>query len=307
MNYLLKTKKISVLLLVVILFCVTLTAIGCQSQSEEASGEITKLRFGSTPGEDIKQMEARYEPLVEYLSRELDMEVELFIGTDYTATVEAMRAGNLDVAMFGPFSYVLANDLAGAEAFAIAYDEKMGIYYESYIITHPDSSIEEISDLKGKTFAYVDPASTGGYLIPRMHMVEAGIDPDKDLASSVFLGGHDACAFAVKNKEVDAATIVKGQYDFLMEKGEISEENVKIIHTSDKFPGGPLAYRKDLPEELKTKIKDLIVNMPQEEIDNMKGILFRGDVTKYVEANDEDWNIIRKCAEVLDLDLEEMK
>ena len=47
--------------------------------------------------------------------------------------------------------------------------------------------------------------------------------------------------------------------------------------------------------------------MPQEEIDNMKGILFRGDVTKYVEANDEDWNIIRKCAEVLDLDLEEMK
>ena len=80
MNYLLKTKKISVLLLVVILFCVTLTAIGCQSQSEEASGEITKLRFGSTPGEDIKQMEARYEPLVEYLSRELDMEVELFIG-----------------------------------------------------------------------------------------------------------------------------------------------------------------------------------------------------------------------------------
>ena len=42
------------------------------------------------------------------------MEVELFIGTDYTATVEAMRAGNLDVAMFGPFSYVLANDLAGA-------------------------------------------------------------------------------------------------------------------------------------------------------------------------------------------------
>lgn len=66
-------------------------------------------------------------------------------------------------------------------------------------------------------------------------MVEAGIDPDNDLASTVFLGGHDACAIAVKNKQVDAATI-NTLYHRYVEEGLISEENVKIIHTSEPFP-----------------------------------------------------------------------
>jgi len=301
MNYLLKTKKISVLLLVVILFCVTLTAIGCQSQSEEASGEITKLRFGAVPGEEVENVRAKHEPLAEYLEKALDMEVDIFVGTDFTATVEAMRAGNLDIAFFGPFSYVLATDVANAEAFAIENDKERGIFIESYIITHPDSGIEEIADLKGKTFGFVDPASTGGYLIPRMHMVEAGIDPDNDLASTVFLGGHDACAIAVKNKQVDAATI-NTSYHRYVEEGLISEENVKIIHTSEPFPGGPLAWRKDLPEDLKAKIKDAIVNMPEEEFKKIG----KESSTGYVEVEDSDWDVIRKCAEVLELDLEGM-
>lgn len=295
-------KKIGMLAVVILLSVVLLT--GCQPAEEETSEELTKLRLGAVPGENIEARREEYVPFVEYLERKLDMEVELFVGTDYTATIEAMRAGKLDIAWYGPFSYVLAADIANAEAFAAGYREDDGIYYESYIITHPDSGINDITDLKGKTFAFVDPASTGGYLIPLMHMVEAGIDPEKDLASTVFLGGHDACALAIKNKNVDASTIVKHMYKKALQKGLIVEEDVKIIHVSDPFPGGPLAWRKDLHGDIKEKLLDAILNIPEEEYDKLKDCL--EGVVRFEAVDDSTWDILRKAAEVLNLDIEEL-
>ena len=149
-------RKTSMLLVVVLLGAV-LVLTGCQSKEVETSGELTKLRIGLVPGEDPQQVVAKYDPLAKYLERVLDLEVELFVGADYTETIEAMRAGKLDLGMYGPFSYILAADTANAEIAIMASYEDMGIHYESYIITHPESGIDKISDLKGKTFAFVDP------------------------------------------------------------------------------------------------------------------------------------------------------
>jgi len=296
-------RKTSMLLVVVLLGAV-LVLTGCQSKEVETSGELTKLRIGLVPGEDPQQVVAKYDPLAKYLERVLDLEVELFVGADYTETIEAMRAGKLDLGMYGPFSYILAADTANAEIAIMASYEDMGIHYESYIITHPESGIDKISDLKGKTFAFVDPASTGGYLIPLMYMEKEGINPDKDLASTAFLGGHDACALAVKNKQVDAASIVKQQLEAAINKGIISEDDFKIIHTSDRFPGGPMAWRKDLPEDLKEKIRDAFINMPEEDISVMRTLF--PTLVKFEVANDSDFDILRQSAKALNLDLKEL-
>ena len=298
-----KLKKTSMLMFAVLLGAVLLVT-GCQSKEVETSEEIAKLRIGLVPGEDAQQIIEKYDPLAKYLERVLDLEVELIVGTDYTETIEAMRTGKLDLGMYGPFSYILAADTANAEAAILASYKDMGLYYESYIITHPESGIDKISDLKGKTFAFVDPASTAGYLIPRMYMEKEGINPDKDLASTTFLGGHDACALAVKKKQVDAASIVKHQLESAINAGLISEDDFKIIHTSDRFPGGPMAWRKDLPEDLKEKIRDAFINMPEEDISVLRTAFPK--LVKFEVANDSDFDILRQSAKELNLDIKEL-
>ena len=289
------------LLMVVLLLVGSILMVGCGSD-DDGGEEKAVLRLGTVPGEEEQKRRDQYQPFVEYLERELDMEVELFVGSDYTATVEAMRADKIDLVWYGPLSYILAVDIADAEAFALSYDSEMGVFYESYIIVHEDSDIYEISDLVGKTFAFVDPASTGGHLIPRLQMVEAGVDPDEDLASMAFVGGHDAAAAAVQNKNADAGAIVRHQYDRGVEAGRINEDEIRIIATSEPFPGGPLAYRKSLDEDIKKALRDAIFNMPEEDVEaNIE--VFGERHVRFEEADDSLWDALREAAELIDLDL----
>jgi phosphonate transport system substrate-binding protein len=296
----LKNKKALSFFLLTI-FVATMFLSGCGTKEPATKDEIKVLRVGAVPGEEVQKRKDQYQPFMDYLSKKLDMEVELFVANDYAGTIEAMRAGKLELAGYGPLSYVLAADIANAEAFAAGYTEEQGIYYKSFIIVHKDSDIHSISDLKGKTFAFVDPASTGGHLIPRMAMLKNGIDPEVDLASVVYVGGHDACAAAVQNKNVDAAAIVKHMYERAIAQGILVEEDVRIIDVSDPFPGGPWAWHKDLPQDLKDKIKDAITNIPEEEYENLKDFL--GKTTHYEPVQDSDWDSIREAAELINLDL----
>ncbi|MEN1760392.1 phosphate/phosphite/phosphonate ABC transporter substrate-binding protein [Anoxynatronum sibiricum] len=293
-------RKLAILLALVLLLGAFLT-VGCSPDSIDED-EKTVLRLGAVPGEEEQKRRDQYQPFVEYLERELGVEVELFVGSDYTATVEAMRSNKIDLVWYGPLSYLLAADIADAEAFALSYDSELGVFYESYIIVHADSDIYEIADLKGKTFAFVDPASTGGHLIPRHQMVDAGLDPDADLESMVFVGGHDACAEAVKNKHVDGAAIVRHMFERGVEAERIDEEELRIIAVSDPFPGGPLAYRRSLDEGLKEAIRHAIFNMPDEDVQaNLE--VFGSRHLRFEEADDALFDTLREASKLIDLDL----
>ena len=290
----------SVLLMVVLLLAGSLFMVGCGSEEEAEDRGV--LRLGAVPGEEEQKRRDQYQNFVEYLERALDMDVELYVASDYTATVEAMRAGRIDLVWYGPLSYILAVDVAEAEAFALSYDSEMGVFYESYIIVHEDSEIYELSDLVGKTFAFVDPASTGGHLIPRLQLVEAGLDPDEDLEAMAFVGGHDAVAAAVENKNIDAGSIVRHMYERGVEAGRINEDEIRIIATSDPFPGGPLAYRKSLDEDLKEAIRDAIFNMPEEDVAaNVE--VFGERHLRFEEADDSLFDSLREASKLIDLDL----
>ena len=152
------------------------------------------------PGEDAETRLKRYEPMVDYLKSCLGMEVKGWIGTDYTATVEAMRARKVDAAYFGPFSYVLAAQVADARVFVVPGSaDGITTTYNSLIVTHASSGITTLDELKGRDFAFVDPASTSGHLIPRALLVKAGIEPERDM-KTIFAGGHDASLLAINGK-----------------------------------------------------------------------------------------------------------
>lgn len=302
MNKFINGKKIALLIMVMAIFMVTAIISGCQSTNTNSVKKETQvLRIGTVPAEDAEKTREEYKTMGAYLEKKLGVKTEVFVASDYTGVIEAMRAGKVDLVYYGPLSYVLATEKANAEAFAKEYIKGSGSMYEAYIITHPDSGINQISDLKGKSFAFVDPASTGGYIIPRLAMVKNGINPEQDLANMIYAGGHDATAMAVKNKKVDAAAIVKHKYDKMLKEGLFTDKDVKIIHVSDPFPGAAWAWRKDLPEDLKAKVKEAIINIPEEEKPALKK--FMGSVVKYDEAKDSDWDSIREAAKLAGIDL----
>lgn len=265
------------------------------------SAETMSLRIGVIPAENIYRTKEEYRGLIDHFKFKLGVDVELFTATDYTGVIEAMRSGKIDVAFFGPLSYVLAVDKAHAEVIVKENRKKAGSMYEAYIVTYADSDIHTIQDLKGHSFSYVDPASTGGHLVPRLAMVKNGIDPEKDLKSVIYAGGHDASLLAVKNKKVDAGAIVNVSYNDMKSKGIFTEKDVRIIFISDPFPGSAWAVRRNLPDDMKTNIQNVFLNLHKENPTALEG--FAGKVLNYEKAYDSEWDVIREMAKILKLDL----
>ncbi len=265
-----------------------------------ASAE-TVLRIGATPGENIEVTRDRYQHIIDYIQEHTGIKTELFLATDYTGVIEAMRAGKIDVASFGPLSYVLASDKAGAEAFAKEYRKGAGSMYTGYIITRTDSEINDIKDLKGHSFGFVDPASTGGNLIPRMNMLKNGVDPDKDLTETTYLGSHDQVALAVAHKRVDAGAVMNFNFEAFLDRGTVPADQFKIIHKSDPFPGSAWCYRKDLPEDLKQKVRDAMFSISLDTCPELKDFLRK--IEKYQPATDADWDSLRETVHILNIDL----
>ncbi|MBC8500887.1 MAG: phosphonate ABC transporter substrate-binding protein [Nanoarchaeota archaeon] len=294
-------KKIILGLL--LMFIVVLA--GCQSEVEETKTygeeEFSVLKMGLIPADDSQEMIRAYEPVKEYLSAALGIPVEILVTSDYTAAIEAMRSEHIDMAWFGPFSYVIASNVAGAEAIVNGVKESTGsATYKSVIVTNVDSGIETLEDLKGKTFAFVDPASTSGNLIPRKILIENGIDPDNDFSTSYYAGTHNAVMYAIANGKVDAGATGDNVYQRMIDAGEIDPEANIIIYESEPIPGSPIVVRGNLPEELKKAIQDALLNMDQQTIHQVDGW---GGISKYQKVSDSDYDVIRDTAEILGMDV----
>ncbi|MFH2021112.1 MAG: phosphonate ABC transporter substrate-binding protein [archaeon] len=279
-----------------------LLLFGCTSLEPEKQKELKVLKMGLIPADDADEMLRDYEPVRAYLSESLGIPVEIQVTSDYTAAIEAMRAKHIDMAWFGPFSYIIAANVAGAEAIVNGVTASTGsATYKSIIVANAKSNIKSLSDLKGKSFAFVDPASTSGNLIPRKMLIENGIDPDKDFATSFFAGTHNSVEYAVANGKIDAGADSDNSYKRMVEAGEIDPKVNIVIFESEPIPGSPIAVRGDLPAELKAKIQNALVNMDEQTIHKVDGW---GGISKYQKVTDSDYDVIRETAKVLGMDVE---
>jgi phosphonate transport system substrate-binding protein len=254
------------------------------------------------PAEDIEEMIKAFEPSKQYLEKELGVRIEQFKATEYTAVVEAMRAKKIDLAYFGPFSYVLAAKRANARAIIGGSDGngQLAIYH-SIFITHPESGLRNMDDVKARakklTVSFVDPASTSGHLIPRGHLESIGIRVDKDFKEIIFAGGHDASILAVKARKVDFGATWEGPYQRARDKGLITSEDVFVLWKSQGIPRSPVAVRGDMDESFVQRIQRAFLDMPQKAPEAFKQFEARWEKNKaYVAVSDKDYNYIRQVA-----------
>ncbi|MCX7823663.1 MAG: phosphonate ABC transporter substrate-binding protein [Syntrophobacterales bacterium] len=252
-----------------------------------------KLVFAVVPTESAANMKEHWGSLVAYLEKKLGIPVEFMVANDYAGVITAMQFQHAHLAYFGPKSYIEAALRANAEAFAKEVGEEGVPGYHGLIIARKDSPINSIEDAKGKIFAFVDPNSTSGTLVPMVYFIkEKNIDPDKYFSKVIYSGSHEASILAVKSGKVDLAST--NDLDLKRGEGKMwqTEKDFKILWKSQLIPASPMAYHKSLPDSLKKALKEAILSFNDPE--GLKKLKIKG----YVEASDGDYDPIRKINEV---------
>ncbi|MBA2375360.1 MAG: phosphate/phosphite/phosphonate ABC transporter substrate-binding protein [Rubrobacter sp.] len=260
------------------------------------SGDEEVLQIGMIPNQSPEEVEAQYEPLGEYLSEELGMEVEVSVPTGYPAVVEAMASDRLDLAHFGALTYVQAKERTEVEPLVTEVNTYTGTTnYRSLIIVPTDSDIEDVSELEGETFAFGSVSSTSGSLYPAIMLNEAGVDYRTDLEETVYTGGHDATAQAVVNGSVAAGGIEDRILYDLQREGIVEEDAVRTIDESEDVEGYPWAVRSDMDDDLKEDIAEAFIAIEDPDLLD----LFRAEGFERVE--DSDYDYVDEQARELDL------
>lgn len=296
------------------LFSLSIATVSCTSSAQKAqtSGSTAatpvsqntskEIIMGLIPAENNEEMLEKFEPMRAYLEKKLGRPVKVFTATDYTGVIEAMRQDRVDIAWFGPLSYILAEQEAEAEAFAVGVRQDGKSTYHSLFVVPTGSPIRSIQDLQGKSVAFVDPASTSGGLVPRYMVYQAtGKTPEEFFSRVTYAGSHDAAELAVKNGTVDAAADNDITYERMLKEGLISKESNRVLVKSEPLPGSPLVYRSDLDEDTKAKIRDTILNAH-----NDIQVTGYGELLRYEEATPDDYQIIRNMIASLSLTRDQM-
>jgi len=213
--------------------------------------------------------------------------------------IEAMRFGRIEVAYFGPLSYVLAKSRApDIEAFAVGIERGKPTYH-SILIAQADGPVKEIADIRGKAFGYGDQASTSSHLIPRAYLQKRGLKGGQDY-KAVHLGTHDAIARAVQNGQVPAGALSEQIYRTLIERKTVDGAKLRQIGLSDPIPNYPMTMQGNLVGPLKAKIRSAFLDLKDPAI--LKSFRVQG----FAPVDDKAYDILRDTAKILDLDLSKM-
>lgn len=286
-------KRRSLLLSAALLFA---AAQGTLAQGKNPA----RLRVALLPDENAGTIIQNAQPLKTYLEAKLQKEVEIVVTTDYSSMIEAMRFGRIEIAYFGPFSYVLAKSKAPEiEPFAVGV-ERGSPTYQSVLIATAGGPVKTIADIRGKPFAYGDQASTSSHLAPRAHLQKRGLTGDADY-KVVHLGTHDAVARSVQAGQVPAGALSKPILDSLVVRGMIDEAKIVRLDLSAPIPNYPIVMQGSLAPALKASIRSAFLDTKD------SGVLKAFRVEGFVATDDAAYDVLRDTAKVLSLDIAKMK
>lgn len=278
---------------------------GGESGSQLPEGWPSVLRIGSLPMED-GEMSRTADQFAKDLGEHLGLKVETFQGEDYNMMIEAMRSKKIDITTYGPFGYIIATERSGAKLMAVMGNGP-GSEGRSVIIVPKDSPVQNVQELKGKSFLFADPASTTGHLYPRATLMkQLGIANDEipTFFSNVsFSGGHDKTLLAIANGDADAGATCGTCIEMFAKTGIVKAEDVRVIAESDPIRGGgALAYRGDLPQDLVDKIREFALGYAERNPDYFKALGVKG----FFPAEDSEFDGVREVAKMLEMSPEEM-
>lgn len=293
-------------LIVLALLGLVLTA--CTQKREELGSEKNPIKLFFVPSVDAKVIEDSSKKMKDYLEQNTPWKFEVAIPQSYVAVVEAFGTKRADVAALNSFGYILAHEKYGVEAKITVLRHGSPTYQSQWIAKK--GAFKSIGELKGKKLAFVDPASTSGYLLPLKSLKDKGVEPGE----TVFAMKHDNVVSMIYNGQVeagatfysppdsegiqDARRLVKTQYPDV-------EEKISIIELSDPIPNDPIVFRKDLAPEMTAKIVEAFMAFVKTE-EGKKAFKSIYGVDDLKLATDADYDNVRAMLKALGKSAQEM-
>jgi phosphonate transport system substrate-binding protein len=257
-----------------------------------------ELTFALLSTESAPEVTRRWEPILAQLEKDLGIKVKPVMSSDYRGTIEALKFKKAEIGHLGPKSYIEAtnDNYANVEPVVQIRHSNGSLGYRSCLIVHVDSDIFSPEDIGAKTFAFNDPNSTSGYLVPMtMFLNEMGINPRQHFSKLTFSGSHEASILAVTNKKVEVASTNLPDMQQMTREGKVPRGALRIIWVSKLIPNDPIVVRKDLPDSLRQAIQDALIAMQAKhpEVFAAAGAVVGG----FQKVDDAKYQVIRELNE----------
>ncbi|CAM3995774.1 phosphate/phosphite/phosphonate ABC transporter substrate-binding protein [Alkalicoccus chagannorensis] len=270
------------------------------SGSEAEDGEVFEVAV--IPSQSIGEMQEGLDRLEEHLADSLEMDVEVEHYPGYNAVVEAINFGHVDLAYFGPVTYLIAQESSGAEA-VLTQTVDGDPYYHSYILTQPDAPWEDLDELleevEDVSFAYGSQSSTSGFTIPAYELYDRGVyesESTYEFDSVQFTGSHDITANAIASGDVDAGAIDSAIFQALIEAGDIEEDDFKLLWESEQLYQYPWAVPEGTSEERINDVQDAFTSIEDDEI-----LSIFGGADAFIEISPDEYDNVMEAARHFDM------
>lgn len=262
--------------------------------------QFPKLRYGVQSVETQAATLTRYEKFNAYVKKKLGVDLELFLASEYAGVIQAIAANQIEVMDMGASGYAAAwmETKGGVEPLVVPKESDGSIGYHSVLFVRADSKFKSIEDLKGANFAWADPNSSSGYLFPLVGLRKMGIEPEKHFGKVVFSGGHEQSIIGVLDGAYDAAVTwtndvdkhTRGGIHMMLERGVLKADDIRIIWVSDLIPNPVVAIRSDVPEAMKTDLRNMFLNLHKDDPEVFAEVA-RGNSPGFVEVDHDVYQI----------------
>lgn len=260
------------------------------------------LVIGLIPEQNIFNQMERYEPLARYLQARTGYKINLVVLPRYGNIIDTFVSKGMDGAFFGSFTYALAHAKLGVEAVARPETPEGISTYYGLIFVRKDSGIKTAADMREKRFAFVDKATTAGYLLPLHYFHKNGIKNfHAFFRETYFAGTHEDVIYDVLNKKADIGAAKNTIFERLAKADNRIGEDLVILQRSPEVPENSLALRKDIGEEIKGRLREALLTMNNDP--EGKAVLSDFGAQRFIPTTDADFEPVRRYAEGIHLDL----
>jgi len=265
---------------------------GCEEEPQYRISVDTRrvVTFGFLPYADRQRMKTLFDCLKGHLSQHLDAEIQFVLSPDFDMMGELMLDKKLDLVWFTPAAYAKVGRRVGARILCKPIRRGQP-WYRSELVVGSGSTAQEIKDLKGSRFAYVDKNSTSGFVMPNRQLARAGFkDPLAFFSSVTFTNRHEDSLAGIAAGRFDAASVYEGAMEHV--KPPLQPSDFRVLVTGPHIPNDPICVRPDLDPDLTEKIRRLFLQM--HEMDSGREALVpiekHEGITKFIPARDEEYD-----------------
>lgn len=261
-----------------------------------------RLLVGLIPEVNIFKQKARFKLLGEYLGRRIGVPVQLTILSRYGNVLESFTVQHMDGAFFGSFTGALAIERLGVVPIARPVNLDGGSTYHGRIFVRKDSGLRTVADLRGKRMAFVDRATTAGYVFPLAWLRESGVkSPNAFFGEIYFTGSHDASIDAVLDRKADVGCAKHSVYDRVRRENPRVDSELVVLADSPSVPSNGLLVRADLAPDLKESLRRALLELDRDP--EGARVLAQFGALRFIDTTAEDYAPVKELAARAGIDL----